>query len=125
VASDRRFAAIDRAIAKQGFKITVLLRLSPIVPSALINYTLGLTRVRLREYVVGSAIGMLPGTILYIYLGSLVTSATDVGIKPSSPWTTALYWGGLVAALIAVAMLTRIARRALVHERVLAPDPTG
>lgn len=69
VAADPRFAAIDRAIASQGGRIVFLLRLSPLFPFSLLNYALGLTRVRFRDYMIAS-LGMLPGTVLYVYYGS-------------------------------------------------------
>ncbi len=118
VASNPKFAAIDEAVAKSGLKIVLLLRLSPILPFNLLNYGLGLTQVRLRDYVLGSFIGMLPGTFLYVYLGSLVTSASELasGQRPSSgSWGQALYWGGLAATLVATVLITRLSRRAL-HE---------
>ena len=74
VADDRRFAAIDDAIADEGFKIVMLLRLSPLFPFSLLNYALGLTKVSFRDYAVASWLGMLPATVLYVYLGSVVTS---------------------------------------------------
>ncbi len=117
-----RFAAIDEAIGQNGFKIVFLLRLSPIFPFNLLNYVLGLTRVGLRDYVVGSLLGMLPGTFLYVYLGSLVTNASELlsgRREASGPWGQILYWGGLFATLLATALITRIARKAL--NQALAP----
>ncbi len=111
-----RFAAINEAIGESGFKIVFLLRLSPIFPFNLLNYALGLARVRLRDYVVASFLGMLPGTFLYVYLGSLVTSASELlsGKRPSAgAWGQVLYWGGLVATVFVTVLITRIARRAL------------
>jgi uncharacterized membrane protein YdjX (TVP38/TMEM64 family) len=111
-----RFAAIDRAIGESGFQIVFLLRLSPIFPFNLLNYALGLTRVRLVDYVLASWIGMLPGTFLYVYLGSLVTNAAELlsGKRPQAgPWGHVLFFGGLVATIAVTAILTRIARRAL------------
>ena len=70
VASEPRFAAIDRAVGEQGRKIVLLLRLSPVFPFNLLNYGLGLTKVRLLDYVVAS-IGMIPGTLLYVYSGKV------------------------------------------------------
>ncbi|HZF67349.1 MAG TPA: TVP38/TMEM64 family protein, partial [Gemmatirosa sp.] len=70
VGGDPRFRAIDAAIAAQGVRVVFLLRLSPAVPFTLLNYLLGLTRVRLRDFVVAS-IGMLPGTLLYVYTGKV------------------------------------------------------
>jgi uncharacterized membrane protein YdjX (TVP38/TMEM64 family) len=121
----RRFAAIDDAIGTSGFKIVVLLRLSPVLPFNRLNYALGLTRVRLRDYVLGSFIGMLPGTFLYVYMGSLVTNASELLAGDRSRaggWAQALYWGGLVATLIVTVLLTRKARSAL-NQAVSAAEP--
>ena len=124
-----RFAAINKAIGESGFKIVFLLRLSPIFPFNVLNYALGLTRVRLRDYVIASFFGMLPGTFLYVYLGSLVTSASELlsGKRPSAgPWGQVLYWGGLAATLLVTLLITRIARRALnralEHKQVGLPE---
>lgn len=111
-----RFKAIDEAVANNGFKIVLLLRLSPIFPFNLLNYALGLTRVSLRDYVVASVPGMLPGTFLYVYLGSLVTSATELvsGQRPAAGvWGQVLYWGGLAATLLVTILITKTARKAL------------
>jgi uncharacterized membrane protein YdjX (TVP38/TMEM64 family) len=116
LAAHARFAAIDRAVSEQGRKIVFLLRLSPVVPFTLLNYTLGLTRVDFVDYVIGS-IGMLPVTALYVYYGKL---AGDVAVLaaggaaiPRGAGYYALMASGLVATLIATALLTRTARRAL------------
>lgn len=58
---NKRFAAIDRAISRNGLKFVTLLRLSPLLPLAVSNYLYGLTSVDLGSYVLGSWIGMLPG----------------------------------------------------------------
>ncbi len=116
IAQHPRFSAIDEAIGDSGFKIVLLLRLSPIFPFNLLNYALGLTRVSLRDYVVASSLGMLPGTFLYVYLGSLVTNASELlsGKRPAAgPWEHVLYWGGLGATLLVTVIITRIARQAL------------
>lgn len=117
VESQPRFAAVDAAIGENGFKIVFLLRLSPIFPYNLLNYALGITRVRLLDYILASWLGMLPGTFLYVYLGSLVTSASrllsEQAPQAESAWTQVLYWGGLVATVLVVVIVTRTARRAL------------
>lgn len=116
VASAPRFAAVDRAVGREGFRIVLLLRLSPLFPFTLLNYALGLTRVRLRDFVIASWVGMLPGTVLYVYLGSLLTSATELAagaVRTDSSATRALYWGGLAATVAAAWLVTRTARRAL------------
>jgi len=120
-----KFEAIDRAIAKNGFKIVLLMRLNPVfVPFAILNYALGLSRVRLRDYILASWIGMLPATALYVYLGSSVRNISDLlqGKLPSAGvWPELLFWGGLVAAGGLVYILTRIARQALRAEMEPAP----
>lgn len=116
IAGTPRFAAIDRAIGESGFKLVLLLRLSPLFPFNLLNYALGLTRVSLRDYLAASVVGMLPGTVLYVYLGSIVTSASELsggGRGPAGAPQTILYWGGLAATVIVTVLVTRIARRAL------------
>jgi uncharacterized membrane protein YdjX (TVP38/TMEM64 family) len=116
VAGDPRFAAIDEAVGDSGFKIVFLLRLSPLFPFNLLNFTLGLTRVRLRDYVAASFLGMLPGTLLYVYLGSLVTSASELAAGrhgDAGSWGRALYVLGFVATVAATILVTRVARRAL------------
>lgn len=116
IATNPRFAAIDEAVAQSGSRVVILLRLSPILPFNLLNYALGLTRVRGRDYLVGSVIGMLPGTFLYVYLGSLVVSASELASGVHSgggPWGQALYCGGLAATVAATVAITHLARRAL------------
>lgn len=122
---DPRLAAIDAAVGHNGFKIVLLLRLSPLFPFNALNYLLGLTRVRLRDFVLGSWLGMLPGTALYVYIGSLVTSASELasGARPSTGFAgQALLVAGLAATLAVTIILTRIARRAL--QRALADHAT-
>jgi uncharacterized membrane protein YdjX (TVP38/TMEM64 family) len=115
---NERFAAIDHAIGREGRKITFLLRLSPVFPFNLLNYALGLTRVRLVDYAVAS-IGMLPATIVYVYVGSLLGDIAQLGTgAAASNEDTALLRQGLsvvgLAATIAVTVvITRTARRAL------------
>src|ERR687883_71015 len=78
LAGNPRFRALDQAVAAGGFKIVLLTRLSPLFPFTLLNYAFGLTRVRFRDYVLASWVGMLPGTVMYVYLGSTVKELADV-----------------------------------------------
>jgi uncharacterized membrane protein YdjX (TVP38/TMEM64 family) len=111
-----RFRAVDQAVAEEAFKVVLLLRLSPVVPFNLLNYGLGVTRVPWGTYLLASLLGMLPGTVLYVYLGSLVTSATQLlsGERPASGWGgKLLFVGGLLATAAVVVLVSRAARRAL------------
>ena len=69
-------SAIDSALEHNGFRIVGLMRLSPIVPFNAINYILGITAVPLRDYIF-ACIGMLPGTIFYVFLGSSAGNLAD------------------------------------------------
>jgi uncharacterized membrane protein YdjX (TVP38/TMEM64 family) len=112
-----RFNIIDRAIGENGFKLVLLMRLQPVfLPFAILNYALGLTRVRLRDYVLASWIGMLPATTLYVYIGTSLKSISDLiqGKSPSgNHWQQLLFWGGLVLSAVLVFVFTRIAKQAL------------
>ena len=120
VRGDRRFAAIDDAVGTQGRRIVFLLRLSPVLPFNLLNYALGVTRVRLADYVLGCA-GMLPGTVLYVYYGKLAGDVAGAlgGATPRGPGYYAVLALGLAATIAVTVVVTRLARRAL---QETAPD---
>lgn len=115
IAGNARFAAIDEAVAREGWKIVGLTRLSPAFPFNLLNYAFGLTRVSLREYVLASWVGMLPGTVLYVYLGSLAGDLATLGAARGArtPAEWALSGVGLAATVAVTWFVTRIAREAL------------
>ena len=118
--ADPRFRAVDAAVGDHGFRIVLLLRLSPLFPFNVLNYALGLTRVRLRDYVLGSAIGMFPGTALYVYLGSLVRDlAMTDGAARESTARLVLSVVGVGATAAATLFIARVARRALTAELAL------
>ena len=110
IAGSAAFAAIDRAVAEEGWKIVGLTRLSPAFPFSLLNYAFGVTRVSLRDYVLASWIGMMPGTVMYVYVGSLARAAGD---RTRTPGEWALYGIGLLATIGVTVFVTRLARRAL------------
>lgn len=115
-----KFAAIDRAVGKEGFKIVFLLRLTPIFPFSLGNYMLGLTKVRFLHYLLAS-FAMLPGTFLYVYYGkiagSLAEAASGGGAaaeRTTGDWV--LMGVGLVATIAVTWVVTKTARKALEEE---------
>ncbi len=120
IEGNARFVAIDQAVAAEGWKIVGLTRLSPVFPFALLNYAFGITRVKLSHYVLASWIGMMPGTVLYVYLGSLAQAATGTRTRTTGEWV--LYSIGLLAALAVTVLVTRIARQAL-GKSLPAPQP--
>jgi pyruvate/2-oxoglutarate dehydrogenase complex dihydrolipoamide dehydrogenase (E3) component/uncharacterized membrane protein YdjX (TVP38/TMEM64 family) len=117
VASRPRFAAIDRAVGREGRRIVFLTRLSPVFPFTLLNYAYGITSVRFGDYLVG-AIGMLPATFLYVYLGSLASDVGTLGAAAAEGGATrlGLRLVGLVATIVVTLLVARIARRALDEE---------
>jgi len=92
-----------------------LLRLSPVFPFNLLNYALGLTKVRFGDYLI-ACIGMLPGSLLYVYYGALAgeVAALAGGEAPEKgAGYFALLAVGLVATIAVTTVVTRSARRAL------------
>lgn len=114
-AKNKRFQALDKAIGKEGWKMIFLLRLSPIVPFNLSNYFYGITAVKFWPYFFASWIGMLPGTLLYVYLGTVGKAGVDAAAsgKHRSPWEWAALALGLLATLAVTIWVARIARNAL------------
>jgi len=115
IQGNARFARIDSAVADEGLKIVFLLRLSPVFPYNLLNYALGLTRVRIRDYLIAS-IGMLPGTFLYVYYGKAIGSLAAVAGGAEVDRGMG-YWSvlglGLLATILVTTIVTKIARGAL------------
>ncbi|HXO40777.1 MAG TPA: TVP38/TMEM64 family protein [Thermoanaerobaculia bacterium] len=131
IAANPRFQAIDRAVGREGFKIVALLRLSPVFPFNLLNYALGLTRVRFLDYLAAS-VAMLPGTLLYVYYGkaagSLAAAFTGGGGAPaaggqSKAASWALLAVGLLATVAVTTYVTRLAGKALRQELEEEPAP--
>jgi uncharacterized membrane protein YdjX (TVP38/TMEM64 family) len=115
IASNNKFQAIDEAVGKEGFKIVLLTRLSPIFPFSLLNYAFSITKVSLKDYFFGS-IGMLPGTVMYVYLGSLAGSLATIN-SSDRPTNSTVVWIiriiGFAATVAVTLYVTRLARKAL------------
>ena len=113
VRSNPRFAAVDAAIARQGPRIVLLLRLSPIFPFSLLNYALSLTSIEFWPYVLASWAGMLPGTVAYVGLGSAGRAAAETAAGGRDPVTLGLYVLGAGATLWVARIISQTAARAL------------
>ena len=130
IAGNRRFAAIDRAVGVEGFKIVALLRLSPVVPFNLLNYSLGLTRVNFRVYL-AACVAMLPGSLLYVSYGAAAGSlagALSQGGSRKGPVYWTLLAVGLTVTLAVTVFVSRLAGRALrteIGEADAAPAGAG
>lgn len=115
IEGNNKFRAIDEAVATEGFKIVFITRLSPVFPFNLLNYAFGITGVSLKDYFLG-CIGMIPGTIMYVYIGSLAGSLARIGTEeqPSNPtvqWAIRII--GFIATVGVTVYVTRLARKAL------------
>lgn len=111
IAGRPRFQAVDRVVETGGLEIVLLTRLSPLFPYNFLNYAYGLTAVRFRDYLLGSWAGMLPGTLLYVVLGSTAQALASLGA--SDRRRSALEWLAFGVGLLATVAVTWIvARRA-------------
>lgn len=121
-----KFKAIDEAIGREGWRIVGLTRLSPVFPFNLLNYAFGLTRVPLGQYVPASWIGMMPGTIMYVYLGSVAGSLATLGGERESKTTAEwIFYGvGLLATVAVTVYVTHVARRALNQKIDTSEEPS-
>jgi uncharacterized membrane protein YdjX (TVP38/TMEM64 family) len=131
------FGPLDLAVAAQGFKIVLLTRLSPVFPFTLLNYAFSLTRVSFRDYILASWVGMLPGTIMYVYLGSatkgLAVLWSDLlagNLTRENLLQSGFFFLGLVVTVAVTVLITRTARQALRRaipslEKGNEPAPSG
>lgn len=114
IARYRRLRALDAALGSAGLKIVLLMRVSPISPFAMLNYALGVTRMRMRDFLLASLFGTLPGTLIYIALGSALSRASQVfapGVRPT--WQHQLLLFGMIPLALAMVLLARTARQEL------------
>ena len=109
--SNRKFNAIDRAVGREGWKIVLMTRLSPVFPFNLLNYAFGLTAVTLRDYLLATWIGIMPGSVLYVYIGSLGGSLASSSGQSPARWAVRII--GLAATLGVAIYAGRLASRAL------------
>ncbi|KAL7542483.1 hypothetical protein ACHAXR_013133 [Thalassiosira sp. AJA248-18] len=96
LADNPKFKSMDRAIGKDGFKLMLLLRLSPLFPFALSNYLYGASSIRFLPYFFGTALGFAPGTFAYVYAGR-IGKALTMDSASSEPWY--VYVGGMAVLL--------------------------
>ncbi|WP_199758106.1 TVP38/TMEM64 family protein [Micromonospora sp. Llam0] len=106
-----RLDRLDGFLARRGLVAVVGLRLVPLVPFALFNYGSGVTAVRLRDYTLGSAIGMTPGIVAYTAVGGSVTDPTSPQFLIALTGLGLLSLTGLLAARRVRRRETRVRRR--------------
>lgn len=107
----RVFAAVDKAVSEQGWKIVLLLRLNPLVPFGLQNYLFGATDIAVLPYAIATFFGIMPGAAMYVYLGILGHAAA--GADSGSAGTMTLFAAGFVVTAITVIVIMRGAKAKL------------
>ena len=109
---------LGEIMKKEGWRMIMYTRLVPLFPFKLSNYFFGLTPVRLRDFVLGNFLGIIPLTVNNVYLGSIASDLATMGAMDTerTPVQWALYGMGFVLAVIALIGLTRMARRALAQK---------
>ena len=118
IETNAKFKAIDQAVGKEGWKIVLLTRLSPVFPFNFLNYAFGVTHVSLKNYVLGS-FGIIPGTVLYVYIGSLAGNLAmmDMENQPPITETQIARWVirvvGFIATVAVTVYVTKVANQAL------------
>jgi uncharacterized membrane protein YdjX (TVP38/TMEM64 family) len=117
---NQQFKVIDQAVAREGWKIVGLARLSPIFPFNLLNYAFGLTDIPLRDYFLASWVGMIPGILMYVYIGTLAGDLARIGggSGKGAPGKWAFEIVGLIATIAVTVYVTRVARKALRKQSV-------
>ena len=115
VARNAKFGAIDTAVGEQGLKIVLLTRLSPAFPFNMLNYAFGLTKIPFWQYALGSWIGMMPGTVMYVYFGAGLRSLGELSTGKVETGTAGrvFFVVGLIATVVVTIFVTHLARRAL------------
>lgn len=114
------FAQLDQAVGQKGWKVLLLTRLSPLIPSNILNYGFSCTKVNFWQYCFFSWLGMLPVIGIYVYLGSFGVSLLQEGLTPRK---VALQAAGVVLAIGAVFYTTRLARKALTPAHAAENSP--
>ena len=116
IEGNAKFKAIDQAVAKAGLKVVILTRLSPVFPFTLLNYAFGVTQVALKDYVIG-CVGMIPGIVMYVYVGSIAGNLAMLGTTPLNQEAQLAQWGvrimGLIATVVVTIYITKIAQKTL------------
>lgn len=124
IEANAKFKAIDQAVGQEGWKIVLLTRLSPVFPFNFLNYAFGVTQVPLKDYILGS-FGIIPGTVLYVYIGSLAGDLAMMGMENqhTNPETQIAKWiirvVGFIATVAVTVYITKVANHAL-EESVVA-----
>lgn len=112
-----RFRLVDTVVRTDGLRIATLLRLAPVMPQPLLSLLLGATALPLWQLVVSMLVGLLPATVIHVYVGSLVRSAVELlatnRAEALSPRNVAIGVAGLAVTAVFLYLIGQMAKRAL------------
>jgi uncharacterized membrane protein YdjX (TVP38/TMEM64 family) len=117
LAKRRKFAAIDKAVSEEGWKIVILLRFSPLVPFNVQNYVFGVTAIPFGHYFCATFVGIIPGTALFVYLGALGNGSSG------GPLVWVFFGVGLLATVVAAILVTGKAKAKLAEAGIVDRSP--
>ena len=120
IKGNERFAAIDNAVASDGWKIVALTRLAPVFPFTLLNYAYGLTKVKWSAYAIATFFAMMPGTAMYVYLGAAGRFAAEGGEKTTAE--KVLFVVGLLAIIAVTIYITKLAKKILAQKTGISAE---
>ena len=115
---NEKFRMIDRAVAREGWKIVALLRFVPI-PFGLANYCYGLTPVRFWPYLGATALAIIPPNCLFVWMGATfhgsLSSLVGKG-RAHHPLEYVFLGVGVIAAVLVLRYVAKVARKAVAVE---------
>jgi uncharacterized membrane protein YdjX (TVP38/TMEM64 family) len=117
-----RFRALDGAVSREGGKIVFLVRLAPIFPFTYINYVFGLTGIPTLTYTLATVVGMIPGTLAYVYVGAAAATAAT---GDASATRTTIQILGAIAAVLVTIFVARLAAKAIRQAGVSKASSAG
>ncbi len=121
--SNKKIQALDSLVAEKGWKIVLLLRLSAILPFTFLNYGLGLSKISYKHFILASSIGMIPGTFVYVYLGSLAGKMVfEINFMKKSHVEWAMIALGLAATLVMAVYSTWVVKKAFQTQKINFSD---
>jgi len=114
VAKNKKFSLLSLAVENNAWLIIFLVRLSPVLPFGLCNYLFGVTKVKFSSYWTATTAGLIPCTVAYTYLGSLMKSITDIyNEEGGDSSSTALIAVAIVVTIVGITVITFVTKRTL------------
>ena len=125
ISKNKKVASIEKALSEDGMRVSILVRLSPILPDEWLNYALSTTSLSLKDFMISSISSLLYALVYSYYgsvLGSLAFSSAGIDGFNRSPLWWAMTVIGVIATIVVTVYTTRIAMKALEEYQEVAPS---